>query len=586
MVAGDMHTILDFDYYDLCIEKGHLGEIRTHIRSALLVYRNDGHVSRKENTLISGVGDIEGLTAEVAGELFSERRHLNSILENLSEGVIGMNREGVVVSMNNAAQKILDHSAEEMIGSPLVATGWGSHQAEVEYWLQERTDSAEQEQLDILGEAPLFFSEKIVTASFVAVYEQGGRFNLCILRDITRQFRAEEENRTRDTAIKLITKMDAMSCMAGGIAHDFNNLLTVICGNLDMLTQAGKRSDGEQLSRAMLEHARTAAYMAVELTRKISSSSPFGIVSRDSVDLDDIVSSVLEDFAKEHKVPYKRTPGTETSMVQIDSSQVKTALANILQNAMEADPAGEIEVHTKLAEYEEPLLMAGQYVPAGCYCCVTVQDRGEGIDQDQLLNIFDPYYSTKARGASRGVGLGLTVVYATFRNHGGYVVVDSEPGKGTAVSCFLPCYQTGTTEKKNTNESADQQRKTASPPKVLLIEKDNQLQQIGKAMLDYLNHDVEIVDGLSEGLAYLRAEREQGGETTQFVILDPASELLEHQEICSALKEQNSELKIIVTGRSIFDSVVEDCRQYGYSNALPKPFTVDSLRHVLVTAGK
>ena len=70
MVAGDMHTILDSKYYDLCLEKGHLGEIRTHIRSALLMCRNDGHVSRKENTLISGVGDIEGLTAEVAGELF------------------------------------------------------------------------------------------------------------------------------------------------------------------------------------------------------------------------------------------------------------------------------------------------------------------------------------------------------------------------------------------------------------------------------------------------------------------------------------------------------------------------------------
>jgi signal transduction histidine kinase len=128
-------------------------------------------------------------------------------------------------------------------------------------------------------------------------------------------------------------------------------------------------------------------------------------------------------------------------MVYVDPEEIDQAIKNVLKNGCEAAEDGRIEIRLDKSTFDTPQLLSGQYVSAGTYGVVEIRDFGKGIDREQLFRVFDPYFSTKERGSLKGMGLGLTVVYATLRNHGGHVVVDSEEGTGTTVSLYLPIMQ-------------------------------------------------------------------------------------------------------------------------------------------------
>jgi len=575
IVLEDFDNLSAEKYYDLCIAKGSLKELRAHVQDALVRLRerrsDSNDQPQKSITRIP-----EGLkVSSVAVELLSEKRHLQRILENLEEGIVELDSSGVVISVNAAALKILGEQEERLIGSAFHERDWGEHQEEIRRWLGSRLPDAVGQPLDIREDRPVRIGEKAVTTSFVPVRERGAFFGLCILRDITRQHLAEEHERELNEAIRLVTKMEAMTCMAGGLAHDFNNLLTVICGNLDMLAHMEKM--GMPADRKnQIEQARTAAYMAVDLTRKISNSSPFGIVSRQELVLDEIVVNTAKQFEREQGGSVEIEFQTSRSMVNINPDQISTALTNILQNGLEADGKKPLRVVLKNVDYAVPVILSGQYVPAGRYVCLAVHDAGCGIAAENVLKIFDPYFSSKMRGSSKGMGLGLTVVYATLRNHGGYVVVDSELQKGTTVSCYLPRYE---------DESTLRQKAVAPQDVgVMLIEKDPQMQEVAQIMLGHLGYAVTIADNLQQALAKLTETLDGGTCPVRIVLVDPSQQRNDdHHVICGQLKGLQRDLKIIATNSSVLDGVMNDFAKYGYSNVLPKPYSMDSLRHILAS---
>ena len=572
IVLEDFDNILAEKYYDLCIAKGSLKELRTHVQDAL--------VRLTERQTKSGIRPEKGVTripeglkvSSVAVELLSEKRHLQHILKNLEEGIVELDSSGVVISLNAAALRILHVQEERLIGTDFYEFDWGDHQAEIRAWFKLQPSDATRQTMDIREDRPIHIGGKTVTASFVPVQEREELFVLCILRDITRQFSAEKNERELNDAIRLVTKMEAMISMAGGIAHDFNNLLTVICGNLDLLIHMDSMElEGDK--KSLLEHARSAAYMAVNLTRKISNSSPYGIVSRQKLALDEIIENGVQRFAREMGCRVELEYLSRHAIVNINPDQIGAALENILQNGLEAGGQSPLKVVVQNVDYATPVILSGQYVPAGRYVCFAVRDSGCGIAAENLLKIFDPYYSGKARGASKGMGLGLTVVYATLRNHGGYVVVDSELKKGTTVSCYLPRYENNNTLREGASGT--------NGIRVMLIEKDEQMQEVSRIMLGHLGYLVTIANNLEDGRVKLSAaaDAENG---VRIVMIDSSQQLnYDHRSICKELKALHPDLKIIITSSGMLDDAVNDFTEYGYSNALPKPYTLDSLRHIL-----
>lgn len=457
---------------DMAIAKGNLKEMRQHLQAALQAYNS-------RNTRFPGTGRMaahipEGLKpSEATNELLIEKRHLAEILTNLDEGILELNFQGKVVAANRASLGILSCREENIIGVPLFdVIDWGPFRQPVQEWTKKQLIARGMVKYDIFEDAPLYLDNRMITVSFIPIAEEGSIFGLCILRDISRQFNAEKQHRELDNALRLVKKMDAMSCMAGGIAHDFNNLLTVICGNLDIVTLHGEHQSGEERSK-LLHQAKQAAMVAVDLTRQISCFSNFGIVSRENVLLKSLVNDTINSFMKGENCPCRIKVTAGSDLIYGDPQELSQAIVKVLQNAVEASSGQKLEVIIGENDFAAPQLMAGQYVPAGKYVRIDICDTGRGISSEQLFKIFDPYYSTKERGVHKGMGLGLTVVYAILRNHGGYVVVSSELGRGTTVSLYLPAQA----EDRATRAAFD------TPPDevrhVLLIEPDQQMVEIG-----------------------------------------------------------------------------------------------------------
>ncbi len=563
---------------DICIAKGNLQEIRQHLQAALETYKARNTVSSETNRMAARIP--EGLKpSDTTSELLLEKRHLSGILANLEEGIIEVNFEGKVVAANASALNILSCREETIIGLPLFnALDWGAFNEAIGDWTRQQLIARGMEKYDIFEDAPLFLDNRVITASFIPIAEEETIFGLCILRDITRQFTVEKHQRKLDNALRLVKKMDAMSCMAGGLAHDFNNLLTVICGNLDIVSLHGENQSVADRNK-LLQKAKQAALVAVDLTRQISCFSNFGIVSRENIELESLVKETVDGFFKGKTGQCRINVTVGNSLVYGDPQELSQAIIKVLQNAVEASPPGQsLKVIIGEDGFAAPQLMAGQYVPAGKYVRIDICDTGRGISPDQLFRIFDPYYSTKERGVHKGMGLGLTVVYSILRNHGGYVVVNSELDQGTVVSFYLPALAV------NQSTIAAQHTLPGEGFSVLLIEPDQQMVEIGRIMLEYLGFSVKAVGDRAGAIHAVQKCSANSLLPLPLVILALSDKNEESAvETCRMLHEMNGDLKVIAMSGMILDPVMQNCREYGFINTLPKPFSMDSLKHITST---
>ena len=573
IVLEDRDRILEEVDFDLCIAKGNLQEIRAQLQIALKAYKN----RETERAADMTTHIPKGLKpSEVTGELLLEKQHHSEILSNLSEGILELTQEGKIVRVNRSACEILACREEQLTGTKLTTASrcWGNFENAIGRWIDEELKRAGMKPFHIYEDTPLHINDRVVTASFIPVVENNSIFGLCIFRDITRQYKAEKHSKELDDAVKLAKKMDAMSCMAGGMAHDFNNLLTVICGNLDIIALKNQTGDSEA-SEKLIYQAQKAALIAVDLTRQISCFSNFGIVSRKEKSLQATVEKAVKIYFFENNGEYSLDVSSEDCEVSIDVEEICMALSNVFQNAQEASNNQKIHITVSEHKLSSPEIISGQYIPAGSYGRIDIQDSGNGIDNDELHKVFDPYYSTKERGIVKGMGLGLTIVYATLRNHGGYVVVSPAEDHGTVVSFYLPVFiASGEGEKKRSTQKGSNV--------ILLVEPDAQMREIGEIMLNHLGFTTVGVENSSAAILELQRVQNDEDEIPTLVILDVSGINREAPaECCRLFKEIKPNLQVIAMSGTILDPMMENCQEYGFANSLTKPYTMDGLRHVV-----
>lgn len=575
IILEDQKRIVQDINCDLCIAKGNLKEMRQHIREALHSF------GQREKEVLSGENKKDaripiGLKpSTVTSELLLEKQHLAMMLANLDEGILELSGRGKIVTANRAALEILSSREELLIGMVFAeAIDWGHLREPIEQWTLDQLIARGMGGYEIFEESPLLLKGRVIIGWFMPVAEAEDVFGLCIFRDITRQYQAEQHNKELDNAIKLVKKMDAMSCMAGGVAHDFNNLLTIICGNLDILGHYGKNQSSDERLK-LIEQAKRAALVAVDLTRQISCFSNFGIVSRETVGIGQLVRTAVEGFFDDAPGGYSISTDGEDCLVYVDPEEMRQAITNVLKNGLEAADDGKMVIRLGKSTFDAPCLMSGQYVSAGTYAMVEIQDFGKGIDRDHLLRIFDPYYSTKERGALKGMGLGLTIVYATLRNHGGHVVVHSEPGAGTNVVFYLPVTE------DHGEQGIAKKTNVFGAKFVLLIEPDKQMREIGRIMLEHLGYVVAKAANRAEAMQEMQRFVSDPFLPRPFIILDLSDANGESAvETCRLLHEIDGALQVIAMSGSIIDPVMDDCRKFGFVNTLTKPYTMDSLKHI------
>lgn len=229
------------------------------------------------------------------------------------------------------------------------------------------------------------------------------------------------------------SKMGLVATLAGGIAHDFNNLLMAIIGNIEL---AAMNIPPEHNACGFLDDATEASDQAKVLTHKFLLFSNFDPPARQAVPLGELITTSCLAVLAGSNIVQEFHFAQDLWMGYIDPSQLDLALRELFCNALEAMGTEGLLILTA-----ENIIRSGQVHPEktkGKYVRITLRDQGVGIDHKDLVNVFDPYFSSKVRGNGKGMGLGLTIASSIIHQHQGYIDIESIPGKGTTVYIELP----------------------------------------------------------------------------------------------------------------------------------------------------
>jgi len=306
-------------------------------------------------------------------------------------------------------------------------------------------------------------------------------YTLTVYHDITPQ-------RTLEAQLIQAQKMEAIGTLAGGIAHDFNNILSAILGYIELSRIYVE--PGNKVAQ-YLEEEFKAANRAKELVRQILSISRQAEQRRKPIDINNIVLDVLTMLKSTipSSVEIKKNLKKEVCLIEADPVQINQVIMNLVTNAGHAmmDKGGSltVSVDTEIIESNSkgnlPDLKTGKYVK------VSISDTGHGIKPEDKKRIFDPYYTTKAKGV--GTGLGLAVAQSIVKKHGGTISFSSEPGKGTDFFIYLPIIN-HTAIRKSEGPVVDSLLPVGKEY-ILLVDDEETIIETGKEMLEYLGYSVE-----------------------------------------------------------------------------------------------
>jgi PAS domain S-box-containing protein len=247
---------------------------------------------------------------------------------------------------------------------------------------------------------------------------------------------AEERHMLVEAALHQAQKMDAIGRLAGGVAHDFNNLLTGILGNVQL---ALGDLPPDHPVRALLADAEKASQKAANLTKDLLAFSRRQAIQPRVVDLNEVVLRMDRMVGRLLSEEIERDTHLCAGLlpVKVDPAQLEQVVMNLVLNARDAMPTGgKLHLHTRDIRVEESQLADLPDLKAGRYARLTVEDTGVGIGPEVKNHLFEPFFTTKERG--RGTGLGLATSFGAVRQNDGTIVVDSEPGRGTAFHVYLP----------------------------------------------------------------------------------------------------------------------------------------------------
>jgi CheY-like chemotaxis protein len=229
--------------------------------------------------------------------------------------------------------------------------------------------------------------------------------------------------------------MQALGQLTGGIAHDFSNMLTAVLGNLDLLNRSlepGSRA----AQRASI--ALQGAVRCSDLTRRLLYFARQKPLQRGVVDLNAVVEGMADIFEQtlDDSIEIELRPGPTLWSAMAEKSHLESSLLNLVINARDALPdGGRIVVETANATVDHAVDDGNFRADAGDYAMLSVSDNGTGMPGTVLARIFEPFFTTKEPG--HGTGLGLSMIYSFVQECGGFMTVDSAPGRGTTIRLYL-----------------------------------------------------------------------------------------------------------------------------------------------------
>jgi PAS domain S-box-containing protein len=546
--------------------------------------RNNEELDATNQELYAAMEEIEAANGEMHA-IMEELQNSNRLLWDSEQRLSGIFRfapigislfdlNGNITRVNDYALNMLGYTEEEILGKSFQSLthpdDFSKGRDLFNQLISGRIDTYRYDKRYIRKDG----SEWWADVSTSALKSESGKITAMIgvAIDIDEKTKAQMENERIQNQLWQAQKLEAVGTLAGGIAHDFNNILTAILGYTDLAISGVK--DGENIEESLLQ-VKSASVRAKDLVRQILTLSRNG----DNVRTPGRIVPIIEDalglvkvgISPAVKIVFSNNSGE--SLVLCDQTQVHQVVLNLCTNAHYAmkDTEGEIAVSVSNAAVDSALAALHKVMP-GEYVVITVSDTGTGMNRDILERIFDPFFTTKAPGI--GTGLGLSVARGIILDHGGFITAESEEGRGTKFSVYLPAYSG--TEVPTPAERVDAEIPGGSE-RLLIVDDEHVIAEMIRLLFQKLGYTIKTSPGGDEALEIFNSAPDE----FDLVITDQVMPGMSGLDLTREIKKIRPEMPVILcTGYSEIADPIK-AKDLGVSEFLSKPVMTEDLAEAI-----
>jgi PAS domain S-box-containing protein len=496
-------------------------------------------------------------------QLLKSREYFQSLIERARDLITVVDEHGLVLYQSPATAHILGVPPDELLGRSLFELLNSADVRVVEKMLLKLFVGQDEEsggQIDLAHKDGTMRTLEVVASRIPSV--AGRRRAVLNSRDITERRRAENE-------LRQAQRMDAIGRLAGGIAHDFSNVLTVVtvaCEKMRDAAIGGRVADLAQIDAILRNCGRAAS-----LTRQLLAFSRQQTLAPEPLDLGALVGStgqLLRQLIGEDIVlGLDIAPGLRP--IEADRVQIEQVLMNLAINARDAmESGGALQISLRNVDISEAFAQMHPPMPPGPYVLLEVSDTGYGMTDVIRARAFEPFFTTKA--ARNGTGLGLSTVYGIVKQSGGYIWIDSEPGRGATFSIYLAPVDAIPAVPVPKAQSVKGPVRAAT---ILLTEDEDDVRSLLYDMLCASGYTVLEAQDSKDALA--RADAYQG--TIDLLLTDVVMPGGTGRTLARAMAERRPNLKVLyMSGYPEYGAAPGTVLEPGVP-FLPKPFTRELL---------
>jgi PAS domain S-box-containing protein len=491
-------------------------------------------------------------------ELERARDEYSDLYDFAPVGYLTLSERGAILQANLTAGRILGVDRSRLVDRPL--TDFIAREDQDTFYLHRRR---------------VFETQEPQTAEFMMITQNGSELWVrmeatptghkadqttfrATISDITEQKAMEEKLRQQE-------RLTAVGRLAGGIAHDFNNILASIILHAQMPLRSAQALDTSDALRTILRESRRGA----DLVQQILDFSRNAMMDTEQVSLVTLIQetlALLRQTLPEH-IRLVTEINSHACTVQADPTRMHQVLMNLALNARDAMPEGgelciRVDRVTFSQDSEPPVLD----MAAGAWARLTVSDTGTGMTEEAQDHLFEPFFTTKEVG--KGTGLGLAQVHGIVKQHQGFIDVDTAAGEGTTVTIFLPLVEDMDEKPTGTTQSAQPHSQDTT---ILVVEDAHNLRTAIRAGLESFGHQVITAAEGHEALDVVSSH------AVDLVITDLVMPSMGGQALLDNLRERNPDLKVIAMTGHVTNRDVQRLKDYGFNDALPKPFSMEAL---------
>ena len=520
----------------------------------------------------SVISTIQDITRSQHTELSLEasRENYRSVIESMTEGVAVYSPDGELITCNEAAEEILGLTTEQMKGLEQLPLKWRIFKADGSPYPLNQRPAQQTLRTGLPQRAiPMQVHKPDGSITWLSVNSQpvrgpGAQHGVVTtFADVTERKRLEQERERLRQQHLYAQRMESLGKLARGIAHDFNNIMSCVLSYAELIR---KYSDDQSLVLEGAEAICESAERASQITHQLVGFSRGGKLKDLPFSLHEVIENTVQIVSRavDPRVTLQLTLDSPLDVIKGDITQIEQVFMNLAINACQAMPdGGTLEIETRYLPPASPIDASS--------ILIELRDSGEGIDQENLEQVFEPFFTT--RPTHNSSGMGLAMVYGIVQNHRGTIEVHSTKGAGTTFKVVFSLHTGEATPLARLNAPLNpdvSSNKGLEHCHVLIVDDEKMIRD---SLSRYLLKAGCLVDTARDGVEAI----ERFHDEIDLVILDLLMPKKDGFAVFDELKAERPDLPVIIMTGYAAEEKVQRLVERGLSGLISKPFSIDEL---------